>query len=83
MHDRSSMEQMGDMEPMAQSKTGDADYDFAANMRAHHQQAVDMSTAQIEHGKDAQMLQMAKDIIAAQETEIAALDRWLGAHKQP
>jgi uncharacterized protein (DUF305 family) len=29
------------------------------------------------------MLEMAKNIIAAQKKEIAELDRWLAAHKGP
>lgn len=65
------------------SMTGDVDYDFAANMRKHHQMAVDMSKAQLTSGKDPQLLQMANDIIAAQNSEIAVLDQWLEAHKKP
>lgn len=65
------------------SMTGDTDYDFAANMRMHHQMAVDMSQAQLKNGKNPQMLRMAKHIIAAQKKEIAVLDKWLIAHKKP
>jgi len=64
------------------SMTGDVDYDFAANMRTHHQKAVDMSEAELKSGKNPQMLQMAKDIIAAQKKEIAVFDQWLEAHKK-
>ena len=78
------MKDMGGMKHMdGMSMTGDADYDFAANMRKHHQMAVDMSEAQLKKGKDADMLKMAKSIIAAQKKEIAELDRWLAAHKKP
>ena len=74
----------GDMKPMeGMSMTGDVDYDFAANMRMHHQMAVDMSQAELKSGKNPQMLQMAKDIIAAQKKEIAVLDLWMKAHKKP
>jgi len=62
-------------------KTGDSDHDFAANMRTHHQMAVDMSEAELKSGKDPQLLQMSKDIIAAQKKEIAVLDQWLEARK--
>ncbi|HEY4714478.1 MAG TPA: DUF305 domain-containing protein [Aquirhabdus sp.] len=65
------------------SMTGDTDYDFAANMRMHHQMAVDMSQAELKNGKNPQMLRMAKHIIAAQKKEIAVLDKWLIAHKKP
>lgn len=78
------MKDMGGMKHMdGMSMTGDADYDFAANMRKHHQMAVDMSEAQLKKGKDADMLKMAKSIIAVQKKEIAELDRWLAAHKKP
>ena len=32
------------------SMTGDVDYDFAANMRMHHQNALDMSQAELKNG---------------------------------
>lgn len=65
------------------SMTGDTDYDFAANMRMHHQMAVDKSEAQLKNGKDMQLLKLAEDIIADQKAEIAVLDQWLEAHKKP
>ena len=67
---------------MSMSNTGNADHDFAANMRMHHQMAVDMSQAELKNGKDPKMLAMAGDIIAAQKKEIAQLDEWLVAHKK-
>ena len=88
-HDAKSMpsghhSKMGGMKHMeGMSMTGDVDYDFAANMRMHHQMAVDMSQAQIKNGKDPEMLKMAKGIIAAQKKEITELDRWLAARKKP
>ena len=78
--DHSKMDGMKHMDGM--SMTGDVDYDFAANMRMHHQMAVDMSQAELKNGKDPQMLEMAKNIIAAQKKEIATLDRWMEAHKK-
>lgn len=78
------MKDMGGMKPMdGMSMTGDADYDFAANMRKHHQMAVEMSEAELKKGKNPEMLQMAKNIIAAQKKEISELDRWLAAYKRP
>lgn len=76
-------EQMSHSKMDGMSMTGDMDYDFAANMRKHHQKAIDMAQAELKNGKNPQMLQMAKDIIAAQEKEIAVLDRWLEAYKKP
>lgn len=65
------------------SMTGDTDYDYAANMRMHHQKAVEMSEAQLKNGKNAQTLDLAKDIIAEQKAEIVVLDQWLETHKKP
>lgn len=61
------MTHKNDMKHMdCMSRTGNTDYDFAANVCMHHQMAVDMSEAELKHGKDPQMLKMANDIIAAQ-----------------
>ena len=65
------------------SMTGDVDYDFAANMRMHHQMAVEMAQAELKNGKNPEMLRMAKDIIAAQKKEIAVFDQWIKANKKP
>lgn len=74
---------MAGMQHMAgMSMTGDVDHDFATNMRKHHQMGVDMAQAQIKSGKSAEMRRMAQNIITAQKKEIAALDRWLAAHKK-
>lgn len=67
----------------AMSMTGDVDYDFAANMRMHHMMALKMSEAQLANGKNPEMKQMAKDIIATQKKEIAAFDQWMTTHKKP
>ncbi|MEO8001257.1 MAG: DUF305 domain-containing protein [Arenimonas sp.] len=60
--------------------TGDVDFDYAANMRMHHQIAVEMSQAQIKNGKDKQLRNMAMHIIAEHNNEIAKLDRWMAMH---
>ena len=62
------------------SMTGDVDYDFAVNMRKHHQMALMMAEAQLSNGEDATLRAMATQITAAQKQEIAELDRWIGAH---
>lgn len=64
----------------AMKSSGDIDYDFAAMMRIHHQGAVDMAEMELKKGKDPKMQQMAKDIIAAQNKEIAEFDQWLAQH---
>lgn len=79
--DHSKMNGMKHVEGM--SMTGDVDYDFAANMRMHHQMAVDMSEAELKNGKNPQMRLIANEIIVAQKKEIAIFDQWMKAHKKP
>jgi uncharacterized protein (DUF305 family) len=57
--------------------TGDADIDFMAQMRPHHQAAIDMAKVVLANGKDADTKKLAHEIIAAQEKEIAVIDAWL------
>lgn len=62
------------------SMTGNQDMDFAMMMVGHHQGAIDMAQAQIDHGKDKQMISAAKKIIAAQKKEIAMFEAWMKKH---
>jgi uncharacterized protein (DUF305 family) len=62
--------------------TGEMDKDFATMMIDHHQGAVDMAKAQLEHGTDPAMRKMAEDIIASQEKEIALFQEWLAKQTQ-
>ena len=63
------------------SKTGNADYDFAANMKMHHQMGIQMANTQIKNGKNPKMVKMAKAIVANQTQESAAFDTYLAANK--
>ena len=63
--------------------SGDPDRDFAMMMRSHHQAGVDMAKAELKNGKDKQMQQMAKKIVADQTKEIKKLDEWLAKHPAP
>jgi len=76
--DHSKMGGMKGMEGI--SKTGNVDHDFAANMRMHHQMAVEMSEAHLKSGKDPKMKDMARKIIADQKKEIAMFDQWMASH---
>lgn len=86
MGDMKHMEGTKDMGGMkhveGMSMTGNVDYDFAVNMRKHHQMAVDMSQAQLKNGKSPMLRTLATKIIAAQKKEIASLDAWLAGYKK-
>ena len=73
-----AMEKM--MADMHMEPTGDADKDFAMMMIPHHQGAIDMAKAELEHGDDPQMRALAETVIEAQEKEIAELKEWLAAN---
>jgi len=55
----------------------DADVAFACGMIAHHQGAIDMAQVLLEHGDDAQMIELAGEIIAAQVGEMEEMTAWL------
>ena len=60
---------------------GNTDHDFAQLMIPHHQSAIEMSYAILEHGTDPALKNMAKMIIEDQEKEIAELQTWLLQNK--
>jgi uncharacterized protein (DUF305 family) len=80
MHSPAMQSAMQHMQQGMSSMTGDPDVDFARMMIPHHQGAVEMARAELEHGKDPQLRQMAQTIIEDQEREIATLKEWLARH---
>ena len=62
--------------------TGDTDREFAQMMIPHHQGAIDMARNEIAHGKDPTMLKLAREVVAAQNKEIAQMKAWLASHPQ-
>ena len=73
LHDSMSkgMERMHGMK-----MTGETDKDFAMMMIQHHEQAIAMSKAELQHGADAEVQKKAREIIAASEKDIADLKKW-------
>lgn len=67
---------MGDMQ-----MSGDTDHDFAMMMRAHHQAGIDMAKAEVDSGKNPEMVKEAKKIIASQQKDIQKFDAWLQKHQ--
>jgi uncharacterized protein (DUF305 family) len=57
--------------------TGNADIDFVKGMIPHHEGAVEMAKIVLAHGKDPALKKLARDIIKAQDKEIAFMRRWL------
>lgn len=77
---KKSMESgMQSMKQMPMS--GDTDKDFAMMMKMHHQQALEMAKAEVEHGKSPELKSMANKIIKDQTKEIDQLDKWLQKNK--
>lgn len=66
------------MSHMAVKPTGDVDKDFASMMIPHHQGAIDMAKALLKYGKNEELKQLARNIIANQADEIALMRRVIG-----
>ena len=57
----------------AASSLGDPDRDFLAMMIPHHEGAVEMAHLVLIHGRDPLVRRLAEEILAGQQTEIAAM----------
>ena len=55
----------------------DVDMAFICGMIAHHEGAIAMARAELDHGKDPWAKQLAQTVIAAQTAEIAAMSEWV------
>jgi|GEM_PF-1071120 len=56
--------------------TANPDMNFNMLMTVHHQSAVDMARAELAHGKDTKLKEMAQQIISAQQKEIQQFQDW-------
>jgi uncharacterized protein (DUF305 family) len=65
------------MSGMQVKPTGKPDEDFVRMMIPHHQGAVDMAKVELEYGTDPELRQLASNIVAAQDKEIAQMRAWL------
>ena len=65
------------MNGMNVKPTGKPDKDFVLMMMPHHQGAIDMAKVELQYGTDPELRQLATDIVAAQEKEIAQMKAWL------
>ena len=60
----------------------DIDVAFVCSMIPHHQGAIDMAKAELEHGDDPWVREMAQKVITAQEQEIKDMIAWLEKQAQ-
>jgi uncharacterized protein (DUF305 family) len=75
---QSMMKGMQDMQSM--NMTGNTDQDFATMMIQHHQQAIEMARAQLDHGKDPEVRRAAQKIISDSQKDIDQLTKWRDQH---
>lgn len=61
-------------------ETGNVDQDFAGMMIPHHQSAIDMAQAELAHGRDTRLKEMAQQMITEQQKEIKQLQDWQAQH---
>ena len=75
------------MAEMMVKPTGDADRDFVAIIAPLNRAAVEMARAEIKHGHNERLRQLAQQIIAARQQEIGATggaaDQWFAASAPP
>ena len=73
---------MSGMESMRQMKpSGDTDKDFAAMMKMHHEQAIEMARVEAQNGKSAEMKALAQKIIEDSGRDIKELDAWMKGNR--
>lgn len=76
----SMMKGMKEMQGMKMS--GDTDHDFASMMIKHHEQAIQMAQAELDHGKSPEVQKKAREIISTSKKDIEELKKFMGQHRQ-
>jgi len=71
------------MAAMNVKPSGDVDTDFTAMMIPHHQGAIDMAMLELRYGKNQKLRRIARETIANQQHEIAAMKLALGKPLPP
>ena len=71
------------MADMTIKPSGDIDRDFVEMMVPHHQGAVDMAQTELKYGHNAQLRQLARQIVEAQRREIVVMRRAIGDKLPP
>ena len=72
----SSMEKMHRTMASVES-SGNDDVDFVALMLPHHQAAIDMARAELQHGTDPALRRLAQEIVTDQQSEIDLMQLWV------
>ena len=67
-----------DREMAAAPMNGNVDHDFVVMMVPHHRGAIEMAKAELSYGKDPVMRRLAEEILVDQQSEIDAMQLWLG-----
>src|SRR4029077_14763178 len=71
------------MADIAIRPSGDGDRDFVAMMVPHHQGAIDMAQAELQHGRNQKLLRIAQEIVVEQQQEIPAMRLAIGEPASP
>lgn len=81
--DMKAMMKENDQKMASMPMTGNQDVDFAMMMRMHHMGAIQMAEMELKNGKDPQLREMVRKIIADQKKEIAQFEQFLAKNGHP
>ena len=78
-HGTDGMMSDADMAALADAQGAEAGELFLEQMVIHHEGAIAMAKIHLEHGADPELRALSETIVAAQETDVAAMRAWLKA----